>query len=62
MLRKCTPNPTWVVALQDVQIRENTSYVEEPLKILEAGKHRFRNKVIPTIKVWWQYNGMEEAT
>ena len=48
MLRKCTPNPTWVVDLQDVQIRKNTSYVEELLKILEAGKHKLRNKVIPT--------------
>ena len=48
MIRKCTPNPTWVVDLQDVQIRKNTSYVEELLKILEAGKHKLRNKVIPT--------------
>ena len=31
ILKKCTPNPTWVVDLQDVQIGEDTSYVEEPL-------------------------------
>ena len=31
MLRKCTPDPTWVGDLQDVQISEDTSYVEEPL-------------------------------
>ncbi|KAL6315092.1 hypothetical protein AAG906_030949 [Vitis piasezkii] len=36
--------------------------VEEPLQILEVGEHRFKNKVIPTIKVWWQHHGMEEAT
>ena len=52
MLRKCTPDPTWVVDLQDVQISDDTSYVEEPLQILEVGEHRFRNKVIPTVKVW----------
>ncbi|RVW81235.1 Transposon Ty3-G Gag-Pol polyprotein [Vitis vinifera] len=62
MLRKCTPDPTWVVDLQDVQISENTSYVEEPLRILEVGEHRFRNKVIPAVKVWWQHHGIEEAT
>ncbi|RVW61452.1 Transposon Tf2-12 polyprotein [Vitis vinifera] len=62
MLRKCTPDPTWVVDLQDVQISENTSYVEEPLRILEIGEHRFRNKVIPAVKVWWQHHGIEEAT
>ncbi|KAL6321846.1 hypothetical protein AAG906_035545 [Vitis piasezkii] len=35
---KCTPDPTWVVDLQNVQISENTSYVEEPLRILEVGE------------------------
>ena len=48
--------------LQDVHISEDTSYVEEPLQILEVGEHRFRNKVIHTIKVWWQHYGIEEAT
>ena len=52
ILKKCTPNPTWVVDLQDVQIGEDTSYVEEPLQILEVGKHGFRNKVIPTVEMW----------
>ncbi|RVW23364.1 Ubiquitin-like modifier-activating enzyme atg7 [Vitis vinifera] len=45
MLRKCTLDPTWVVDLQDVQISEDTSYVEEPLQILEVGEHKFRNKM-----------------
>ncbi|RVX14525.1 Transposon Ty3-I Gag-Pol polyprotein [Vitis vinifera] len=62
MIRKCTPDPTWVVDMQDVQISEDTSYVEEPLRILKVGEHRFRNKVIPAVKVWWQHHGIEEAT
>ncbi|RVX13527.1 hypothetical protein CK203_020950 [Vitis vinifera] len=62
MLRKCTPDPTCLVDLQDVQISEDTSYVEEPLRILEVGEHRFRNKVIPVVKVWWQHHRIEEAT
>ncbi|KAL6319798.1 hypothetical protein AAG906_036860 [Vitis piasezkii] len=59
---KCTLDPTWVVDLQDVQIGEDTSYVEEPLQILEVGEYRFRNKVIPAVKVWWQHHEIEEAT
>ena len=51
MLRKCTPYRTCLVDLQDVQISEDTSYVEEPLRILEVGEHGFRNKVIPAVKV-----------
>ena len=62
IIRKCTPNPTWVVDLQDVQIGKNIFYVEEPLQILEVGEHRFGNKVIPSVKVWWQHHGIEEAT
>ncbi|RVW15341.1 hypothetical protein CK203_085589 [Vitis vinifera] len=50
------------VDLQNVQISEDTSYMEEPLQILEVGEHRFRNKVIPAIKVWWKHHGMKEAT
>ncbi|KAL6329667.1 hypothetical protein AAG906_026402 [Vitis piasezkii] len=45
MLRKCTPNPTWVVDFQDVHISEDTSYVKESLQILEVGEHRFKNKM-----------------
>ena len=48
--------------MQNVQISEDTSYMEEPLQILEVGEHRFRNKVIPAIKVWWKHHGMKEAT
>ena len=48
--------------LQDVQISEDTSYVEEPLNILKVGEQRFKNKVILVVKVWWQHNRMEEAT
>ncbi|RVW98093.1 Transposon Ty3-I Gag-Pol polyprotein [Vitis vinifera] len=59
---KCTPDPTWVVDMQDVQISEDTSYVEEPLRILEVGEHRFKNKVIPAVKVVVQHHGIEEAT
>ena len=62
MLRKCTLDPTWVVHLQDVQINEDTSYLNEPLQILEVGEYKFGNKVIPTVKVWWQHHGTEEAT
>ena len=51
MLRKCTPDPTWVVDMQNVQICEDTSYVEEPLQILEVEEHKFKNKVISVVKV-----------
>ncbi|RVW45638.1 RNA-directed DNA polymerase-like [Vitis vinifera] len=62
MLRKCTPYPTWVMDLQYVQISEDTSYVEEPLRIQGVGEHRFGNKVIPVVKVLWQHHRIEEAT
>ena len=33
-LKKCTLDPTWVIALQEVQSDEDTSYSEKPLQIL----------------------------
>ncbi|RVW15625.1 Transposon Tf2-8 polyprotein [Vitis vinifera] len=59
---KLAPRSNLGSGLADVQISEDTSYVEEPLRILEAGEHRFRNKVIPAVKMWWQNHGIEEAT
>ena len=52
MLKKCTPYVTWVVDLQDVQINEDSSYLEKHLQILEVGQHRFRNKMIPAVTPW----------
>ncbi|RVW90805.1 Retrovirus-related Pol polyprotein from transposon 17.6 [Vitis vinifera] len=62
--RPCRSPLCWieVVDLQDVQISEDTSYMEEPFRILEVGEHRFRNKVIPAVKVWWQHHGIEQVT
>lgn len=62
MLRKCTPDLTWAIDLQDVQINQDTSYLEKPLQILEAEEHRLKNKLILIVKVWWQHHWIEEAT
>ena len=51
MLRKCTPDLTWVIDLQDVYINQDTSYLEKPLQILEVEEHRFKNKLILIVKL-----------
>ena len=51
MLRKCTPDLTWVIDLQDVYINQDTSYLEKPLQILEAEEHRLKNKLILIVKL-----------
>ena len=48
--------------MQDVQINEGMFYSEELLQILEVGEHRFRNKVILVVEVWWQHHVIKETT
>ncbi|XP_038889240.1 uncharacterized protein LOC120079131 [Benincasa hispida] len=51
MLRKYVPDPTHVLPEQPVQLRENLSYEEEPVEILDRKEHVLRNKTIPLVKV-----------
>ncbi|XP_038904362.1 uncharacterized protein LOC120090716 [Benincasa hispida] len=53
MLRKYVPDPTHVLSEQPVQLKENLSYVEEPVEILDRKEQVLKNKTIPLIKVIW---------
>ncbi|XP_038874243.1 uncharacterized protein LOC120066978 [Benincasa hispida] len=62
MLRKYVLNPTHVFPEQPVQLKENMSYEEEPVEILDRKEQVLRNKMIPLVKVLWRNHGIEEAT
>ncbi|XP_073129181.1 uncharacterized protein [Henckelia pumila] len=46
----------------EVQLDQNLSYVERPLRILDRKDKVLRNKRIPLVMVQWQRRGTEEAT
>ncbi|TYJ96975.1 DNA/RNA polymerases superfamily protein [Cucumis melo var. makuwa] len=55
-------DPSHVLQEQPVELKEDLSYVEEPVLILDRKEQVLRNKTIPLIKVWWRHHGVEEAT
>ncbi|KAL5825263.1 hypothetical protein ACOSQ3_021326 [Xanthoceras sorbifolium] len=62
MLRKYIADPSHVLREQPVELRENLTYKEEPIQILDRKEQVLRNKVIPLVKVLWRNHGAEEAT
>ncbi|TYK25869.1 DNA/RNA polymerases superfamily protein [Cucumis melo var. makuwa] len=55
-------DPSHVLQEQPIELKEDLSYVEEPVQILDRKEQVLRNKTIPLIKVLWRHHGVEEAT
>ena len=51
MLRKYIPDPSHVLREQPVQLKENLTYEETPVRIVDHKEHVLRSKVIPLVKV-----------
>ena len=61
MLRKYIPDPSDVLREQLVQLKENLTYEEIPVQIVDHKEQVLRSKVIPLVKVLWK-NHEKEAT
>jgi hypothetical protein len=62
LLRKYVSDPTHVLEYEPLQIKENLTYVEEPVRIIDRKEQQLRTKVIPLVKVLWRNHGVEEAS
>ena len=51
MLRKYIPDPSHV--LREQQLKENLTYEETPIQIVDRKEQVLRSKVIPLVKVLW---------
>ncbi|XP_038888530.1 uncharacterized protein LOC120078346 [Benincasa hispida] len=54
MLRKYVLDPTHMLPEQPVRLKENLSYEEELVEILDRKEQVLRNKTIPLVKVLWR--------
>jgi len=61
-LRKYVPDPDHVIRYEPLQVKENLTYVEEPIRILEKMEKKLRNRSIPYVKVLWKHHKVAEAT
>ena len=62
MLRKYIPDPSHVLREQPVQLKENLTYEETPVQIVDRKEQVLRSKVIPLVKVLWKNHERETAT
>ena len=62
MLRKYIPDPSHVLREQPVQLKENLTYEETPMQIVDCKEQVLRSKVIPSVKDLWKNHEREAAT
>jgi hypothetical protein len=61
-LKKCLRVPEDQFPMDDLDAKEDLSYQEYPIKILETSERVMRNKKIKMGKVQWSHHTEEEAT
>jgi hypothetical protein len=61
-LKKCVYVPDEQLPMEELEAKEDLSYQEYPVKILETSERVTRNKMIKMCKVQWSHHTEEEAT
>ena len=61
-LRKYVHDPSHVIELDNVQVKENLTYETQPLRIDDRMVKQLRGKEIPLVKVVWGSASGEDAT
>ncbi|WMV40955.1 hypothetical protein MTR67_034340 [Solanum verrucosum] len=62
MLKKCIGNPSLILPTKSIKIKDNLSYKEIPVQILDHQVRRLRTKDVASVKVLWRNQFVEEAT
>ena len=50
------------IRYEPLQVKENLTFVEEPIRILEKMEKKLKNRNISFVKVLWKHHQMAEAT
>ncbi|XP_017604276.1 uncharacterized protein LOC108451050 [Gossypium arboreum] len=61
MLRRYCTNPTHVVPVEEIDVRLDLTFEEEPVQILDREVKVLIRKSIPLVKVLWWNHSSEEA-
>ncbi|WMV24126.1 hypothetical protein MTR67_017511 [Solanum verrucosum] len=62
MLKKCMRDSSLIVQTEKVGIKDNLSYEEIPVQILDRQVCKLRTKEVASVKVLWRNQFVEEAT
>ena len=61
-LCRCITPPVKQVDMKELEMTQDLTYEERPVRILEEMERTIRSKVIPFYKVLWDHHTKEEAT
>ena len=61
-LKKCLRVPAEQLPLEELSVRDDLTYSEYPVKILDTWTRTTRSKVIRMCKVHWSHHSEDEAT
>ena len=59
---KCVADPTSIVPLESVAVKDSLFYKDVPVEILDRQVRRLRNKEVAYVKVLWRSQSVEGAT
>ena len=62
LLRKYVSYPTHILPVQEVAMKEDLSYIEYPVTIIDRHSKVLRNKEVALVIVHWDGHSMEECT
>ena len=62
MLKKYVSDPSHILSQEPMEIHEDLTYEEKPIKIIDRQEKILRKKIIPLVKVVWKNQKIEEAT
>ena len=62
LLRKSVLDESHILKTQPVELREDLSYEEKPVAILDHGEKQLRGRSVMLVKVLWRNQKIEEAT
>ncbi|XP_026417571.1 uncharacterized protein LOC113313062 [Papaver somniferum] len=62
MLRKYHADPSHFIEWKDIQLNEDATYIEKPLRVVDSKEQVLRNKTIKLVKVIWQHHDTKEIT
>ncbi|XP_052874879.1 uncharacterized protein LOC128280691 [Gossypium arboreum] len=62
MLKRYCSNPIHIVPVEEVEVRPDLTFEQEPVQILDRDVKVMKRKSIPFVKMLWQNHSTEEAT
>ena len=54
MLKKCMGDPEYIIPIDGLGVKDNLSYEEVPVQVLDRQVKKLRNKQVASIKVLWK--------